>query len=138
MGMNKISEKLFEIINNKITSIELPNSTLTEVQNVISINEKETEIYVNDHISKISLPVSVDGLFPVIINFSDLNSIKSSEVKSILKEANIKNEYSIIPAIAVNLNADQITKLAGLPQIDLIEFDDYAVATLTPQENGLV
>ncbi|HBB27858.1 MAG TPA: hypothetical protein DC000_01155 [Clostridiales bacterium] len=130
MGINKISEKLFEFINNKITQVELPNPTLTEVQKVISINEKEAEINVNEHESKIALPVSQDGLFPVIINFEDLNSIKSNEVESILKEVKIKNEYNIIPAIAANLNVEQISQLAQLSQVEFIEFDDYAVMAL--------
>lgn len=127
---NKISEKLFEIINNKITHIELPNPTLTEVQKVISIDEKDKEINVEEAKSINSIPVSYEGYIPVIVNFTDFDSMKSNEVKAILNDVNIKSEYSIIPAVAANLNVEQINQLAQLSQVDLLEFDDFVVMTL--------
>lgn len=133
MVKSKIAEKLLRILNKEITKveIEIPNYTEDNPSYEVTLKNISEDITAleNNNLS-LSLPVYVEGYVAVIIIFTNQTAMKSSKVKTILNNAKIKYEYSIIPAIAAQVTDDQINQLAQLAEVTTIEFDDYVSADL--------
>lgn len=128
MISNKITEKLSKILSKEITQIELSIPSFDS--KISSDSDSSMEEKIKLKASHLILPVTVDGLIPIIILFSSFEAMKSEGVKAALLGAKINYEFDIIPAIAANAGEGQILKLSELGQVKQIGFDDYVTATL--------
>lgn len=129
MISSKISEKLLKIINKEITEIEV-TIPFNEDNIDLDIGDKVNPDKTTEEENTVKYPVSKDGYIPVIIVFKDPKEMKSKEVKDILLRGKIKNVFSEIPAICADLTSEQILDMSEMSEVEIVEFDDYAVSTL--------
>lgn len=128
MISNKITEKLSKILSKEITQVELNIPSFDS--NISADSDFSMEEKIKLKASQLVLPVVIDGLIPIIILFTNFDSMKSESVRAALLGAKINYEFDIIPAIAANASENQILKLAELGQVKQIGFDDYVTVAL--------